>query len=280
METETFDADAAFDQAVNEIESGGQTAEVQPSVAEETKQNTPDQRESETEQKTTETVEALPEWLANATDEVKENFLRLQAENKQLAHRERSQRGRVGALTKKWQQAQSALEQVKQSQGNYEQELKSLEEDYPEISDLLKRIVAGHNQNLQAISDPIAQIAEANVRENATAEMDYAIDYVSQIVPDAMQIAQDPHFHAWVQKQPRGVQALFDSNNPDDAVYLLSEYKKTLSAHTEQRTKRQQQLSAMTLPNGRNAPKGGDDVDEDALFDKLAAEYDKQRNKS
>lgn len=275
MEAENFDENAAFDQAVNEIESGGQTAEAQPSVAEETKQNTSDQRDGETEQQAAEPENALPEWLANATDEVKENFLRLQAENKQLAHRERSQRGRVGALTKKWQQAQAALEQAKQSQGSYDQELATLREDYPEIADLLGRIVAGQGQHLQAISDPIAQIAEANVQENTVAEMDYAIDYVNQIIPNAMQIAQDPQFHAWVQKQPSGVQALFRSNDPNDAVYLLSEYQKTVSARKEQTTKREQKLAAMTLPHGNSNPKGGEEVDVDALFDQLAAQADK-----
>lgn len=282
METENFDADAAFDEAVNAIETGGQTASSQPSAAEPNIQNTPDQQKADTQtpddeqQTSTEGTDELPEWLATATDEVKDNFRKLQAENKQLAHRERSQRGRVGALSKKWQQAQAALEQAKQSQGNYDQELASLKEDYPELASLLTRVIAEQNSRLNAISSPMAQVAEANLNDMAASEMDSAIDYVSQIVPDAMQIAGDPQFQMWVSKQPKGVQALFSSNDPNDAIYLLSEYKKVVSAQKEQRTKRQQQLSAMSLPTGRNTPKGGDDIDENALFDSIAADLDRQ----
>ena len=70
---------------------------------------------------------------------------------------------------------------------------------------------------------------------------------------------------------------MFSSDDPQDAIYLLNEYKRATSSITEQRNKRSQQLSAMSLPTGRSAPKGGDEIDEDALFDQLAAQFDKQR---
>lgn len=286
METEQFDADAAFEQAAAEIESGGQPADSQTSVAEPAT-DTPDQRETESASPPQPEAESadgegegeapLPDWLANATDEVKENFLRLQAENRQLAHRERSQRGRVGALSKKWQQAQAALEQVKQSQGSYDQEIENLTTDYPELATLLRRIVADNRQHLNAISAPMAEVAEANVRGIALGELQSRVDYVHRLIPNAREIVQTTQFQAWFDQQPTGVKALFNSDDPNDAVYLLSEYQKSASAQTAQRQKRQQQISALSLPNGRNSPKGGEEIDEEALFDKIAADLDRQR---
>lgn len=284
METEQFDADAAFEQAAAEIESGGQPADSQTSVAKPVT-DTPDQRETESASPPQPEAESadgegeapLPDWLANATDEVKENFLRLQAENRQLAHRERSQRGRVGALSKKWQQAQAALEQVKQSQGSYDQEIENLTTDYPELATLLSRIVADNRQHLNAISAPMAEVAEANVRGIALGELQSRVDYVHRLIPNAREIVQTTQFQAWFDQQPTGVKALFNSDDPNDAVYLLSEYQKSASAQTAQRQKRQQQISALSLPNGRNSPKGGEEIDEEALFDKIAADLDRQR---
>ena len=84
-------------------------------------------------------------------------------------------------------------------------------------------------------------------------------------------------FHRWVDNQPNGVKALFNSDDPRDAIYLLTEFKRATSSISEQRNKRSQQLSAMSLPTGRATPKGGGEIDEDALFNQLAAEFDKRR---
>ena len=69
----------------------------------------------------------------------------------------------------------------------------------------------------------------------------------------------------------------FKSDDPQDAIYLLNEYKKTAASISEQRNKRSQQLSALSLPTGRTSPKGGSEVDEESLFNQFAAEFAKQR---
>lgn len=282
METEEFDADAAFNQAAKEIESGGQTANSQPSAAETANQDTPDQREADTTDATPEqpktgdvTEDALPEWLEDATDEVKENFRKLYADNKNLAHKERSQRGRVGALTKKWQQAKAALEQAKQSSGNYSQEMEELSVDYPELAASLSKILAGQAKGSDAISESIAQLAEASIEEHAQAELEESISLVTQLIPNAAEICASEEFQQWVNHQPKGIQAMFGSSDPNDAIYLLNAYQKTVSAKKATQEKRQKSIAAMTLPGGGH-PKGEEEVDENALFDKVAAEIDRQ----
>ena len=237
QDTTEFNIDAAFDEAANQIESSGLTADVKPSIAEDAKQPTSDQRLEDTNQESIpqqpeDNEEVLPEWLSNATDEVKENFRLMKAEKERYEHMAKSQRGRVGALSKKYQQAKAALEQLEQNQTTFDGELDNLRADYPEVT---------------------------------------------QVVPDANSILSDPMFHRWVGNQPSGIKALFSSDDPQDAIYLLNEYKRTTNAISEQRNKRSQQLSAMSLPTGRSSPKGGSEIDESALFDQLAAEFDKRR---
>ena len=281
QDTVEFNADAAFDEAANKLESGGLTANNEPSFANDNVQTTPDQREENPPQESTPqqpvAQEEEPEWLKNATDEMKEHFRSMEAEKKRYEHMAKSQRGRVGALSKKYQQAQAALEQLKQNQSTFDGELESLRADYPEVADFLSRFVAGQNKRLEDISAPIAQMVDANVQDFAQQQLDGSISLVTQAVPDADNILRDPMFHRWVDTQPNGVKAMFSSDDPQDAIYLLNEYKRATSSITEQRNKRSQQLSAMSLPTGRAAPKGGGEVDENALFNQLAAEFDKRR---
>jgi len=176
QDTTEFNADAAFDEAANQLESGGLTAEVEPSVADETKQPAPDQRMEDTTQENIpqqpdEKEEVLPEWLANATDEVKDNFRLMKAEKERYEHMAKSQRGRVGALSKKYQQAQAALEQFKQNQSTFDGELESLRSDYPEVAEFLSRFIAGQNQRLNDISAPIAQMVDANMQDFAQQQL-------------------------------------------------------------------------------------------------------------
>jgi len=230
QDTTEFNADAAFDEAANQLESGGLTAEVEPSVADETKQPAPDQRMEDTTQENIpqqpdEKEEVLPEWLANATDEVKDNFRLMKAEKERYEHMAKSQRGRVGALSKKYQQAQAALEQFKQNQSTFDGELESLRSDYPEVAEFLSRFIAGQNQRLNDISAPIAQMVDANMQDFAQQQLDSSISLVTQVVPDANDILGDPMFHRWVDNQPKGIKALFKSDDPQDAIYVLNNFQ-------------------------------------------------------
>ncbi|HDR0725518.1 hypothetical protein [Pasteurella multocida] len=286
QEHQEFDADAAFEEAAQSLETSGElTATEKPLDAEETTKDTPDQREDGQEQPKKEVEDDLPEWLANASDEVKENFRNLEADKKRYQQNARSQIGRVGALNKKYQQKQAEnerllaeIEQLKQqSKPQFAGELDQLREDYPEVAAVFDKLLAHQNQRLEDISKPLNSIAEANMRDLAQQELDNGIHYVTQLIPDAEQILSDPQFTNWLNQQTPGIQSMFSSSDPNDAVYLLKEYKNAVSANAERRAKQAQQLSATTLPTGRNTPKGGEEVDENALFDQIAAQLDKQR---
>ncbi|NBI43230.1 hypothetical protein GVX76_06970 [[Haemophilus] felis] len=281
LEHQDFDADAAFDEAAETLEKGELTADNTASDAEETNQDTSDQGE----QSTQEQAPDLPDWLANATDDVKQRFRELEADNQRYQHQARSQTGRVGALTKKYQQQQAEnerlraeLEQIKQSnQPHFEGELSRLRDDYPDIAALLEKMIAHQEKRIGDVSKPLESMTEANMRNLAQQELDNSIEYVTQLIPDAEQILSDPQFSIWLDKQPSGVRSMFTSDDPNDAIYLLKEFKNAMSLNADRKAKQTQQLSALSLPNGRNAPKGGDEIDEDLLFDRIANEMKKQR---
>ena len=190
QDTVEFNADAAFDEAANQLESGGLTADNEPSVANDNNQFASDQRgenpPQESNPQAPEAKEEEPEWLANADKE-------------RYEHMAKSHRGRAGAFAKKYQQAQAALEQLKQNQPSFDGELESLRADYPEVAELLSRIIAGQNKRLEDVSAPIAQMVEANVQDFAQQQLDTSISLVTQAVPDADNILRDPMFHRWVQ---------------------------------------------------------------------------------
>lgn len=266
QESQQFDEAAAFEEAASEVKLGGEP-QVTNTDADTTESSLPDQQVKPSE----EIKDDVPDWLKDASDEVRENVRKLEEDKKRFEHMAKSQRGRVGALSKKYQQAKAALDQLNASQTNLDEDIAKLQEDYPEMASILSRLIAGQNQRLNAISEPLSKMAEANVQDLAQQELDGSIALVSEAVPDAEQIISDQGFHQWVQTQPKGVQALFYSDDPSDAIYLLSEYKKVISAKQDNRLKRTQQMSAMTLPNGRNSPKGNQgDLDENALFDSIA----------
>ncbi|OBX09598.1 hypothetical protein QV08_01285 [Gallibacterium salpingitidis] len=275
QEPQTFDEAAAFEEAASEMKSSGETQVNTTDDAENTDASLPDQQVQDADNIQPSDV---PDWLKDASDEVKENVRKLEEERKRFEHMAKSQRGRVGALSKKYQQAKAALDKIKSNSSNIDADIERLKEDYPEMAEVLSRIVTGQNKRLDAISDPLSQLAEANVQDLVQQELDGNIALVSSAVPDAEQIVADQGFHQWVQSQPKGVQALFRSDDPNDAIYLLNEYKKVTFAKQDNRTKRTQQLSAMSLPNGRNSPKGGaEDLDENSLFNRIAEDMKRNR---
>lgn len=283
QEHHEFNEDAAFDEAAKSLETGELTADSLPSDAEKTEKDKPDQLESEPEQQEKVEQDDLPDWLQSATDEVKENFRKLQADNQRYQHQARSQNGRVGALTKKYQQAQAEIERLKQEHSyakpQLNDELKALEDDYPEFAKMFRKFAEHQDRQLAEYTRPLEQLAQAEMQDLAQQQLENSINYVSQIVPDAEQILNNPHFATWLQRQPVGIQALFNSDEVDDAIYLLSEYKKNISANEVRKAKQNQQLSVLSLPSGRTVPKGGEEVDEDVYFNQIAAQLDKQRSR-
>jgi hypothetical protein len=211
--------------------------------------------------------------------EQKSYFERLQAS-------ERSQRGRVGALTKKLQMAdrtrapEPAPKEQPTEQGA---DTKDSTSEEASVSDLDKRLQATVDEYGDVVG-PIAEILKdvraeiASLKDTASKveveadaqELTKAYTELEKVHPDFAEIAEDTNFAAWVNDQPQQVVALANSFDPREVSLALTLFKTERSAamasqtgqggdqgdkgSTATDTKRQRQLEGSRSVPSRSQP--------------------------
>ncbi len=169
--------------------------------------------------------------FAGLTPEQKAHFERLQAS-------ERSQRGRVGALTKKLngfertaQPSQPKPDEPKpeaKAEGeadskaaNPDADLDAAAEEYGDVVGALVKEVKGLRARVATIEPKVEQVD----LDKDSAELTAAYNQLESKHPDWQQIAQDTVYLEWAGQQPANVQALLSSYDPDEVSLGLSLYK-------------------------------------------------------
>lgn len=276
LDDPNFDEDAAFDAAIKEI-AGESTAvkhedsEILNNDLDESEVNPLGQEEA--------TAAINPDG-EQEVDEVE----RLRAENARLNHSLKSEKGRSQAATKRWQGVQQKLQQV--AQGLSEDQPFELDEDFkenfPELAEHLEKGMAKVNernsQSLKSTLDPMQSLIDGeleSLQEQALAE---AENVVAEAVPDAHKILQDPEFNKWLDSQPAGVKGLFASDDPNDAIYLLTQFKERPTQSKQIQSRRELQKRSLSTAGGKGAvPKSGAEIDdEDALWAEISKQVDKE----
>lgn len=276
LDDPNFDEDAAFDAAIKEI-AGESTAvkhedsEILNNDLDESEVNPLGQEEA--------TAAINPDG-EQEVDEVE----RLRAENARLNHSLKSEKGRSQAATKRWQGVQQKLQQV--AQGLSEDQPFELDEDFkenfPELAEHLEKGMAKVNernsQSLKSTLDPMQSLIDGeleSLQEQALAE---AENVVAEAVPDAHKILQDPEFNKWLDSQPAGVKGLFASDDPNDAIYLLTQFKERPTQSKQVQSRRELQKRSLSTAGGKGAvPKSGAEIDdEDALWAEISKQVDKE----
>lgn len=218
---------------------------------------------------------AFDPW-AGMTPEQKAHFERLAAS-------ERSQRGRVGALTKKLnaqngtQQPPTKSEdqasqggegetQAATDAGGIEQKLKAIADgEYADVVGPVADVIADLRKEIGELK--ASKTRDAEVDADA-AELAEAYTVLEAAHPDYAQIGASAEFNEWVGKQPKKVVDLLNSYDPQEVSLGLTLYKaesKTASdtngdaeqgntggAATDQ--KRTQQLGGLRQATTRGAP--------------------------
>lgn len=178
--------------------------------------------------------------FAGLTPEQKAHF-------EKLAASERSQRGRVGALTKKLNQLTDGTPQsppekkpegaasgngdgageekppeAEKSATDIEAKLAEVAEEYGDILGPLPDLVKGLRKELDGLK---ASATRHEVDQDAEALAE-AITALEGKHPDFAQIAEDPKFHTeWLGKQPKSVIELANSNDPQEVSLVLTLFK-------------------------------------------------------
>lgn len=276
LDDPNFDEDAAFEAAIKEI-AGESTAvkhedsEILNNDLDESEVNPLGQEEA--------TAAINPDG-EQEVDEVE----RLRAENARLNHSLKSEQGRSKAAQKRWQGVQQKLQQV--AQGLSEDQSFELDEDFkdnfPELAEHLEKgmakITERNSQSLKSSLDPMQSLIDGeleSLQEQALAEAENA---VAEAVPDAQKILQDPEFNKWLDSQPAGVKGLFASDDPNDAIYLLTQFKERPTQSKQVQSRRELQKRSLSTAGGKGAvPKSGAEIDdEDALWAEISKQVDKE----
>lgn len=161
---------------------------------------------------------------------------------------ERSQRGRVGALTKKLNATASAPAQPAPKPSEGQGEAGDKPETVQSLDDKLKAIADGEYGDVvgpvvevvAAMKAEIDKLQPSEKREAAPVtdaeveEAARAYDALGEKHPDYAQIANDPEFfNGWLGKQSPKVLALANSNDPEEVSLALSLYKAERGAPTQ-----------------------------------------------
>lgn len=270
-----FDEDAAFEAAVKEI-SGESNAvsQVDSDIPNNDLDESNDDPLGQEETTDANNPNGEPE-----VDEVE----KLRAENARLNHSLQSEKGRSKAAQKRWQETQQRLQQVSQSLSeNQVVELDDdFREDFPELAERLEKSMAKvserSNQTLKASLDPMQSLVAGELESLQEQANEAAEQAVSEAVPDAHQILQNPEFNKWLNSQPAGIQGMFASDDPNDAIYLLNQFKARPTPSKQVQSRRELQKRSLNPAGGSNAvPKSGADIDdEDALWAAISKQVDK-----
>jgi hypothetical protein len=272
-----IDEDAVFNQIVSEQE-GGPSVEVTSSGSELlTEENQPDkgaQADGE---------DLPPKWMETIPEEAKETIAQLQSDNQRLSQSASSQIGRAKVMGEKLEKAQAQLKQLQVSGADMSDESivdEEFAENFPELAQAMKKNQSQSldffQKQVSAIAEPIQTLVDGEQQVLHEAKQAEAEGAVLNVIPDAEKILSNPAFGGWLGSQPAGVQAMANSEDPSDAIYILNQFK-AQSPDNAIAQKRTNQLNAMSgLPTGRgggrNQALSADD--EDVLFNQIVREME------
>jgi hypothetical protein len=200
-----------------------------------------------------------------------------------VAASERSQRGRVGALTKKLNAqasaapspapAKPASQEPAEREDKGEATAETLEARLDAVADEYGDVNGPVVEAIKALRSEIAELKPSAKRDAAEVsdaeaeEVAKAYDSLGQKHPDFAQLADNPAFHTeWLGRQPASVVAMANSHDPAEVSLVLTLFKAEQTATkqpgsgeggtggTAQGDKRARQLAGSRQPDNRGAP--------------------------
>lgn len=215
---------------------------------------------------------------------------------KRLEQSDRSQRGRVSALTLKLREAATSMSPKPKTAEDAEAQAKELEEleqevakaaeEYPEAAGPLAKKL----QRVMDRVDAVAAKVDPIIENQSKAELAAAYEVLAEAHPDYAEVAKSNEFLEWAEVQSPAVQALVTSIDPDDVSTALTKFKAATGKTTqqppeskdegggksEQDAKRERQLDgARDVPAKGPGAAAGTPNDFSAAFQERASRYAK-----
>lgn len=206
--------------------------------------------------------EKAPEPLRNQYQQTKQAYQKLEADH-------RANAGRVAALNRKLQEMQEQQDKAKKEgakgatsdlpdaeelSGMSDEEL---EKEWPEVATAMRRREQKLKQQMEQELTPLKQWQQQQLEQQQQAEQQQQVQQeysrLAQSHPDYEQVVSDPKFRAWLDSQPAALKQIAQSQNADDAAFVLTTYK----GATGKTQQRQQPSRQSALRDHVTMPKKG-----------------------
>jgi chromosome segregation ATPase len=178
----------------------------------------------------------------------------LQSEIARLQHQVLSNTGRATAFQRKYEETAKRLKEIEESTtqqgsnvrgaGTREELLSAIAEDYPELATPINELFAQFENQLSDVRGELNQTLSP-IREREQLQQQQAIEnLVEARHPDAREVISTPEFLNWLASKPTGVQALYNSDDPGDAIEMLDMFKAQVAPRRNPQAERQERLTA------------------------------------
>ena len=230
---EETDFEAAFDEMANEKEV---IPEVEPDI-------------EDLGDEITEPGEKEVDIYAGMDEATKERFRLLEEQNKDLNHRLHSDAGRVSAFQRKINglekelgavkanstEDQPSAKQISEAMKGTDSEWAHFKEEYPEVANVIDnrfdKISQATQESIDNTLAPFKEIQAKVAKTEYETATEQAKAPVNELFPAWGEEVVKPEFNLWMDNQPRGIQALAESDDPQDAIFLIGAYDTYLVAN-------------------------------------------------
>jgi DNA repair exonuclease SbcCD ATPase subunit len=190
------------------------------------------------------TAEQADPWKDLTPEQLRQRLVESEAERNRLQASERSQRGRVGALTRKLNTLSASTPApspaptpaAKETPGSdetpataesLEDRLKKVTEEYGDVVGPIAEMLTEVRAEIASIKKPAQTASEVDADAE---ELTKAYETLEKAHPDYIAVSQDANFTAWLGDQPAKVQELINSFDPREVSLGLTLFKTERSA--------------------------------------------------
>jgi hypothetical protein len=232
-------ASTEFDDAFNEF-AGGNESDTPIEALDPTEDERP---EEEVEQPTEEVTQEAEQPTEQATgkdpwkeapESLRGEFEKLKKDHDYWQHRYQSDVGRVSAYQRQVEELKAQLQQGQKKEEPTKQQVgeamespdkwNQFKEEYPDVAaylDPIRAQVSGLKQSFDSLKGQISPLTQAE--QDRTLKESY--QRIAYIHPDWQDVVKHPVFDQWLTRQSPGIRHLAASDDPEDVVALVSNFK-------------------------------------------------------
>jgi len=233
-----------------------------------------------------------------------QKFADLEAETERLRQSERSQRGRVSALTKKLVEQRAAekpptVDKTSAGTADKDDDWEEFQREFPEMAAIVDKRMANVTRRVDSVNERMERVSttqETLVEKEINAYRETQFDILAERHPDFKEIATSKDFAEFRANAPGDIQQRINSDHAEDAIAVLDAFKEMTGwGRTARKThgkseieqlnekraaalKRSAGVSVKRVGHSARQNTATDDDDFDAAFAESASKKEKERS--